>query len=163
MVDVGDKPTTSRVAVVRGCVFMQPATLHAIREHDIKKGEVLQVARLAGIMAAKRTDELIPLCHSLGLDQVDVRFLLREGDPGEAASVVIEATARCQGKTGVEMEAMVATSAAAMTIYDMCKAIDRGMSIGPVYLHHKSGGKSGDFTHPAPPPLANLPDDPDWE
>ena len=158
MVDVGDKPTTTRVAIARGRVTMQPATLSAIREQEITKGEVLQVARLAGIMAAKRTDELIPLCHSLGMDQVDVRFWLCE-DP---CSVIIEASARCQGKTGVEMEAMVAASTAAMTIYDMCKAIDRGMGIGPIYLHHKSGGKSGDFTHPDPP-LSYIPDEPSWE
>lgn len=148
MVDVGEKPVTHRVAVARGCVMMQPATLDAIRQRAVVKGEVLQVARIAGIMAAKRTDELIPLCHSLGIDRVDVRFLLLD-DP---CAVVIEALASCHGKTGVEMEAMVALSTAALTIYDMCKAIDRQMTLGPMYLAKKSGGKSGDFSHPSPPP-----------
>ena len=139
MVDVSDKPETDRMAVGRGTVTMQPATLALIREGAIEKGDVLSVARLAGIMGAKRTPDLIPLCHPLALSSVRVELSLDE--PRHA--VVIEATCRLKGRTGVEMEALTAVSIAALTIYDMCKAVDRGMVIGEIRLVHKSGGKSG--------------------
>ncbi len=145
MVDVSDKPITRRVAVARGFVHMASETLARIQEQDIAKGDVLSVARLAGIMAAKRTDEWIPLCHSLGLDHVSVSFAFLPD------ALAIEAVATCQGKTGVEMEAMIAISAAAMTIYDMCKGVDRAMVVSSLHLYRKSGGRSGDFVHPSPP------------
>ena len=143
MVDVGDKPVTRRVARARAVVVMQPETLAAIREGNIKKGAVLATARLAGVMAAKRTDELIPLCHSLPIDAVHVDF--RELDDHRLEVV---AESMVNGKTGIEMEAMMAVSVAALTIYDMCKAIDRGMSVTDVTLLHKSGGKSGTYDRP---------------
>ncbi|HLJ64851.1 MAG TPA: cyclic pyranopterin monophosphate synthase MoaC [Stellaceae bacterium] len=141
MVDVSGKAETERVAVAGGSVFMEPATLARILEGGIKKGDVLAVARLAGIMAAKRTSELIPLCHSLSLDSVSVELAC------DSARNAVDITATCKltGRTGVEMEALTAVSVAALTIYDMCKAIDRGMRIGEVRLLHKSGGKSGVF------------------
>ena len=123
MVDVSDKPVTLRQATARTFVLMSEDTLSRIKANDVAKGDVLSVARIAGIQAAKRTDELIPLCHSLGLDSVSVRFAFLPG------ALLIEATARCSGKTGVEMEAMVAASAAALTIYDMCKAVDKAMVV----------------------------------
>jgi cyclic pyranopterin monophosphate synthase len=141
MVDVAAKPVTERVAVAGGSIVMQPETLARIREGQIAKGDVLAVARLAGIMAAKKTGELIPLCHPIGLDGVSIDFALDE----TRAAVDITATCKVHGRTGVEMEAMCAVSVAALTIYDMCKAIDRGMRIGEVRLLRKSGGKSGDF------------------
>lgn len=140
MVDVGDKPVTRRVARAAADVCMQPETLAHIQNKAIAKGDVFEVARLAGIMASKRTAELIPLCHPLGLDSVDLQFSVC--DP---STVRIEATVTVQAKTGVEMEAMTAVSVAALTIYDMCKAMDRGMRIGPIRLLEKSGGKSGHF------------------
>jgi len=146
MVDVGAKKVTQRVAVARGFVTMAPETLAAIESRAIVKGEVLQVARLAGIMASKRTDELIPLCHTLGLDKLDVEFAFID-----ETTIAIQTTATCHGKTGVEMEAMVALSTAALTIYDMCKGIDRSLLIGDMHLWHKRGGKSGEFYHPDPP------------
>jgi cyclic pyranopterin phosphate synthase len=139
MVDVADKPVTRRECVARGAVRMAPATLAQIAEGRIAKGDVLATARIAGIQAAKRTDEWIPLCHSLSLDGIDVELT---PDP-ERACVRIEATARAHAKTGVEMEALVAVSAAALVIYDMCKAVDRGMVLDAVHLVRKSGGKSG--------------------
>jgi len=139
MVDVGDKPVTQRVSVARGAVRMAPETLARIAEGRIAKGDVLATARIAGIQAAKRTDEWIPLCHSLALDGIDVELT---PEP-EHARVWIEATARAHAKTGVEMEALVAVSAAALVICDMCKAIDRGMVLDAVHLVSKSGGKSG--------------------
>jgi cyclic pyranopterin phosphate synthase len=139
MVDVSDKPETDRVAVARGIVTMQPATLALIRDGAIAKGDVLSVARLAGIMGAKRTPDLIPLCHPLALSSVRVELSLDE----TRHAVVIEATCRLKGRTGVEMEALTAVSVAALTIYDMCKAVDRSMAIGEIRLVHKSGGKSG--------------------
>jgi cyclic pyranopterin phosphate synthase len=139
MVDVGGKPVTRRLCVARGAVRMAPETLARIAEGRIAKGDVLATARIAGIQAAKRTDEWIPLCHSLSLDGVDIELL---PEP-EYSRVRIEATARAQAKTGVEMEALVAVSAAALVIYDMCKAIDRGMVVEAVHLVSKSGGKSG--------------------
>jgi len=139
MVDVGGKPVTRRLCVARGAVRMAPETLARIAEGKITKGDVLATARIAGIQAAKRTAEWIPLCHSLSLDGVDIELV---PEP-ECSRVRIEATARAQAKTGVEMEALVAVSAAALVIYDMCKAIDRGMVVEAVHLVSKSGGKSG--------------------
>lgn len=140
MVDVGQKEATHREAVAQACVKMEAATAEAILDNRNKKGEVLQVARLAGIMAAKRTDELIPLCHGLPLESIEVAF-----EFADATRLMVTATARVTAKTGVEMEAMTAASVAALTIYDMCKAIDRGMEIEHVRLMRKSGGKSGTF------------------
>ncbi len=141
MVDVGSKADTERVAVARASVVMQPETLQLIRDGKVAKGDVLAVAQLAGIMAAKRTADLIPLCHPLALTAVDLRLSC---DAARHA-VDIEATCRLRGKTGVEMEALTAVSVAALTVYDMCKSADRGMVIGDVRLVHKSGGKSGAF------------------
>jgi cyclic pyranopterin phosphate synthase len=141
MVDVGDKPTSKRVAVASGRVRMRAETLDLLAGGDVAKGDVLAVARIAGIQAAKRCDSLIPLCHSLGLDAVDVDFRLNPSLPG----VEIEANCRVQGRTGVEMEALTAVSVAALTIYDMCKAVDRGMVIEALRLERKSGGRSGDW------------------
>ena len=141
MVDVGDKDDTERVAVARGSVQMQPETLALIIEGNMKKGDVLTVAQLAGIMAAKRTSDLIPMCHPLMLSHVAVTCT-----PNPAANCVdIEASVRLKGKTGVEMEALTAVSVAALTIYDMAKAVDRGMIISDVRVVEKSGGKSGDW------------------
>jgi cyclic pyranopterin phosphate synthase len=141
MVDVSDKDATARVAVARGTVTMAPETLRRISGGEIAKGDVLAVARLAGIMAAKRTHELIPLCHPLALTAVELDL---SADPARDA-VDIEARVRTTGKTGVEMEALTAVSVAALTVYDMCKAIDRAMRIGDIRLAHKSGGKSGTY------------------
>ena len=139
MVDVSGKEETDRIALARGSVFMAPATLERIRAGAVEKGDVLAVARLAGIMAAKRTPDLIPLCHPLALTAVTVDLTT---DPSRNA-VDITATCRLRGRTGVEMEALTAVSIAALTVYDMCKAIDRGMTIGEIGLEHKAGGKSG--------------------
>ncbi len=139
MVDIADKPLTRRVCVARGAVRMAPETLARIAEGSVPKGDVLATARIAGIQAAKRTDEWIPLCHSLSLDGIDVELV---PEP-ERSRVRIEVTARAHAKTGVEMEALVAVSAAALVIYDMCKAIDRGMVLEAMHLVSKSGGKSG--------------------
>ncbi|MEL0197065.1 MAG: cyclic pyranopterin monophosphate synthase MoaC [Rhodobiaceae bacterium] len=141
MVNVGDKPVTDRVAVAQGSITMATDTLAKIREGGFGKGDVLGVARLAGIMGAKQTASLIPLCHPLGLDHVAVELEPDDNLPG----VRITATCRVTGRTGIEMEAMTAVSVAALTIYDMCKAVDRAMVIGSVRLTHKSGGKSGVF------------------
>jgi cyclic pyranopterin phosphate synthase len=141
MVDVGAKAETERVAVARASVTMQPDTLSLIRDGKAAKGDVLAVAQLAGIMAAKKTSDLIPLCHPLALSSVDVRLSL---DTARNA-VDIEATCKLKGRTGVEMEALTAASVAALTVYDMCKAVDRAMVISEVRLLHKSGGKSGTF------------------
>ena len=131
MVDVGQKPVRARTAVAEGMIHCAPDTVAALRDQTLPKGDVLTVAKVAGIQAAKRTDELIPLCHTLPLDGVDVRFTLRE------EGVHIEAEARTQARTGVEMEALTAVSVAALTIYDMCKAVDKGMVIGGVRLVRK--------------------------
>ena len=139
MVDVGDKSVTTRTAVASGFVRMSGATVEAIRNQRTPKGDPLEVARVAGIMAAKRTSELIPLCHPLPLNLVDVQ--VRVQDDGAA----ITATARTDGKTGVEMEALAAVSVAALTLYDMCKAIDKEMVITNVRLESKTGGRSGDY------------------
>jgi cyclic pyranopterin phosphate synthase len=140
MVDVGAKPITSRTARASGRVRMQPATLELVRQGKLAKGDVLEVARLAGIMAAKRTSEWIPLCHTLALDSVEIAFDFHGAD-----QLSILATTRATARTGVEMEALVAVNAAALTIYDMCKAVDRGMVIEEVQLEEKSGGKSGHY------------------
>ncbi|MCG8590009.1 MAG: cyclic pyranopterin monophosphate synthase MoaC [Proteobacteria bacterium] len=144
MVNVGDKASTHRVCVARGQVHMQSETLKRITEGEVAKGDVFAAARLAGIQAAKRTHEWIPLAHPLPLDAVEVHF---EPDV-EHNCLAIEARAETHWRTGVEMEALVAVSAAALTIYDMCKAVDRGMSVEAVRLVHKRGGKSGDWTRP---------------
>jgi cyclic pyranopterin phosphate synthase len=149
MVDVGDKAVTDRVARASGLVRMLPATQQRIRDRGIAKGDVLEVARLAGIMAAKRTSELIPLCHPLSLESITIIFAYPDDK-----SVSIDAQVRVTAKTGVEMEALVAVSVAALTIYDMCKAIDRGMSIERVQLEEKTGGKSGRFVREVPSPNA---------
>ena len=141
MVNVGNKPDTVRVAVAEGTVTMQPETLQLIRDGNLKKGDILSVARVAGIMAAKRTSELIPLCHSITLNKIGIDITLDD----EENSVHIMATARTIGKTGVEMEALTAVSVAALTIYDMAKAIDRGMEIGDIRLLEKHGGVHGDY------------------
>ena len=141
MVDVSDKAATERIAVAKGSIAMAPETLALIRQGGVKKGDVLSVARLAGIMGAKRTPDLIPLCHPLALTSVAVDLV---PDP-EANAIEITATCKLSGKTGVEMEALTAVSIAALTVYDMCKAVDRGMRIGDIRLVHKSGGKSGTY------------------
>ena len=144
MVDVGDKMFTRRIAVASGRVVMAPATLVALRDNALSKGDALSVARVAGIMAAKETPRLIPLCHQVPLTSVTVEF----GFDEEHHAVVITATAQTLHQTGVEMEALVAVSTAALTIYDMAKAIDRSMTISEVRLERKSGGRSGDFVRP---------------
>ncbi len=141
MVDVGEKPDTERVAVAKGEIVMQPETLRLIAEGGVPKGDVLTTAQIAGIMAAKRTPDLIPLCHPLQLTKVDVAFAIDEA----ASRIEITATVRCRGKTGVEMEALTAVSVAALTIYDMAKAVEKTMRIGNIRLVRKSGGKSGDW------------------
>lgn len=141
MVDVGHKEITERVAVARGALYMLPETLQLIIEGNVKKGDVITIAELAGIMAAKRTSELIPLCHPLALNKIDVSCR-----PNTAENCIeIEATVRVSGKTGVEMEALTAVSIAGLTIYDMAKAVDRTMRLGDVRLVYKEGGRSGVF------------------
>jgi cyclic pyranopterin phosphate synthase len=139
MVDVGGKPVTTRTATASGFVRMSPATVEAIRLQQTPKGNALEVARIAGVMAAKRTAELIPLCHPLPITHADVQMELVEN------GVKISATAKIDGKTGVEMEALTAVSVAALTLYDMCKAIDKAMVISDIQLESKTGGRSGDY------------------
>jgi cyclic pyranopterin phosphate synthase len=141
MVDVSDKADTERVATAKGRVLMAPETLKMIMDGGVKKGDVLSVAQLAGIMGAKRTPDLIPLCHPLALTSVKVNLTANPDDN----AVDIDATCKLKGQTGVEMEALTAVSVAALTVYDMCKAADRGMQIVDIRLTHKSGGKSGTF------------------
>lgn len=141
MVDVSGKSETERVAVARGQITMLPSTCRMIVEGRVTKGNVLTTAQIAGIMAAKRTGEMIPLCHPIPLTDVDVRFSAHEDD----GIIDIEATAKCVGRTGVEMEALTAVSVAALTIYDMAKAVERTMRITDIRLVRKSGGKSGTF------------------
>ena len=141
MVDVSEKSETERTATARGSVLMQPETLRMIMEGAAAKGDVLAVAQLAGIMAAKRTPDLIPLCHPLALSSVKVDLECDE----RRSTVEITATCKLKGRTGVEMEALTAVSVAALTVYDMCKAVDRGMTIGEIRLIHKAGGKSGAY------------------
>jgi len=142
MVDVTEKTATYRTATAAGTVKMLPSTVEAIRAGGAPKGDVLGVAQVAGIMAAKRTAEIVPMCHPLALTGVDVRFALR------AEAVDIEATVKCCGETGVEMEALHAVTAAALTVYDMCKALEKGMEITDIRLLEKTGGKSGDYRRP---------------
>ena len=141
MVDVSDKAETERSATAKGSVLMKPETLALIAAGDMKKGDVLAVARLAGIMAAKRTAELIPLCHPLALTSIKVDLAIDK----VRNAVDIEATCKLKGRTGVEMEALTAVSVAALTVYDMCKAVDRGMTITEIRLTAKRGGKSGSY------------------
>lgn len=141
MVDVGEKPLSVRTAVATGKILMEVATLKAIRDNTLKKGDVLTTARLAGIMAAKRTDELIPLCHSLSLSEVRVEFKLDDALPG----VLVESHVRTTAQTGVEMEALTAVAVALLTVYDMAKAVDRAMRITDVGLREKRGGTRGDY------------------
>ncbi len=141
MVDVSAKDSTSRTATARGRVVMQRETLLKIQQGSFKKGDVLAVAQLAGIMAAKKTPDLIPLCHPLALSSVKVNLTLNDAEN----AVEIEATCKITGQTGVEMEALTAVSVAALTVYDMCKAVDKGMVIDAIHLVHKAGGKSGDY------------------
>lgn len=142
MVDVGGKAVTERVAVARGRVLMKKETLELILANEVKKGDVLGVARVAGIMAAKKTSELIPLCHPLNITSVEVEFETLKDPSG----IDITATARVASQTGVEMEALTAVSVAALTVYDMCKAADKGMTLTDIRLIKKTGGKSGTFT-----------------
>ena len=160
MVDVGEKPETAREAVATGRVRMRAETLRRIRASTLAKGDVLAVAQVAGVMAAKLTPQIIPMCHTILLTSVDIAFELVDAaadtdaasDEGAEGLVRIRATVRTVGKTGAEMEALTAVSAAALTIYDMCKAIDRGMEIEQVRLERKSGGKSGEFTRESAAP-----------
>ena len=147
MVDVGEKPVTHRVAVARGEVHMAAETLERIATGSLPKGDVLAVARIAGIQAAKRTDEWIPLCHSLPLDAMTVELVPDADGP----CVRIEARAEVRARTGVEMEALVAVGAAALTLYDMCKAIDRGIEVRSIRLVEKRGGRSGAWSRPGEP------------
>jgi cyclic pyranopterin monophosphate synthase len=144
MVDVSAKAVTARQAQASALVHMEPATLALIRDKALAKGDVLEVARLAGIMAAKKTAELIPLCHPLALDSVEVGF-----QDADEQTLRIEATVRIQGRTGVEMEALTAVSVAALTVYDMCKAVDRAMVIDQIQLESKSGGRRGPYIRKA--------------
>ena len=144
MVDVGNKAETVREASARGSIFMSPLCLSMVKSGTMAKGDVLAVARVAGIMGAKRTSDLIPLCHQLNLTRLSVDFDFCE----ERNEIQAVCTARTTGKTGVEMEALTGVTTALLTIYDMCKAVDRGMEIGEIYLEHKSGGKSGEYHHP---------------
>jgi len=139
MVDVGDKQTTNRIAIASGQILMQPETLQMVIQGNHKKGDVLGIARVAGIMASKKTADLIPLCHPIGLTHVSVDFTIDEAN----SLITCIAKTQTNGQTGVEMEALTATQAALLTIYDMCKAVDRGMQINQVQLLEKSGGKSG--------------------
>jgi len=141
MVDVGSKPLTERIAVAKGSVYMKKETFNLIKAGKAAKGDVLNVAKLAGIMAAKRTSEIIPLCHPLNITSVDIDFRL----DAKKSKVEIESRVKVTGQTGVEMEALTAVSAAALTIYDMCKAVDKGMIISDIMLMEKRGGKSGIF------------------
>ena len=141
MVDVTDKNVTDRIATAKGRVTMEHATLALILSNNIAKGNVIEAARLAGIMAAKRTHELIPLCHPLLIGKIAIDIVADE----KACALDVEATVRVSGKTGVEMEALTAVTVACLTIYDMAKAVDRAMTIGDVHLTHKSGGKSGTY------------------
>ena len=140
MVDVTEKDVTLRTASASGCVRLQPATLTLVMNRRMAKGDVLEVARLAGIMAAKRTGELIPLCHPLGLDSIELALR-----PVEPDVIQIEASVKVHGRTGVEMEALTAVSVAALTVYDMCKSVDRGMVIAQIQLEEKTGGRRGAY------------------
>ena len=140
MVDVTDKPVTCRTATAAATVNVNPDTMELIRTGGIKKGDVLSVAQVAGVMAAKKTSDIIPMCHPLALTSVDIHFDLSD------TTIQIQATVKCRGVTGVEMEALTAASTAALTVYDMCKAVQRDVTITDIMLLHKDGGKSGEFT-----------------
>lgn len=144
MVDVSEKAETKREATARGSIYMSPQCLKKVEERTMVKGDVLGVARVAGIMGAKKTSELIPLCHLLNLTKLTVDFTIKE----ETNEIEAVCTARTTGKTGVEMEALTGVNIALLTIYDMCKAVDKSMEMGNIYLEHKSGGKSGEFVNP---------------
>ena len=144
MVDVGEKKDTLRIAIAEGEIIMQPSTIKMIKDKEISKGDVLAVAQIAGIMAAKKTSQIIPMCHPLILTNVDLNFTINENEN----KIIIQSKVKTIGKTGVEMEALTAVAAASLTIYDMCKAIDRGMAVESIYLLEKSGGKSGHFSRP---------------
>lgn len=141
MIDVGDKEDTARIAIAEGEVVMRPETLRLINEGKISKGDVLAVAQVAGIMAAKQTSQIIPMCHPLMLTSVDLNFKINE----EAHKIIIKSKVKTVGRTGVEMEALTAVAIAGLTIYDMCKAVDRGMTIKAIRLIEKAGGKSGHY------------------
>ena len=143
MVDVAGKEVTLRMARAESLVRMLPATASLVRDRQVAKGDVLEVARLAGIMATKRTGDLIPLCHPLGIDSVELQLAFIDD-----STLRIEATVKVHGRTGVEMEALTAVTIAGLTVYDMCKAVDRGMTLGPTRLLEKSGGRSGHFVTP---------------
>ena len=148
MVDVTDKTITERIATAQGMVYMKPETLRLIEEGQIKKGDVLAVAQVAGIMGAKKTSDVIPMCHPLSLTGVDISFeqnFVADSKTG-LCSIKVTATAKVTGKTGVEMEALTAVSIAALTIYDMCKAVDKGMFFNQIGLTYKAGGKTGTFS-----------------
>jgi len=140
MVDVGDKPVTHRIAVASGVVRMNPETMVLIQDRKIQKGDVLELARIAGVMASKKAADLIPLCHPLSLDSVSINFSAMDD-----SAIEVVATVSAHERTGVEMEALTAVSAACLTIYDMCKSVDRAMVISNIQLEEKSGGKSGHF------------------
>ncbi|WVN41598.1 cyclic pyranopterin monophosphate synthase MoaC [beta proteobacterium MWH-UniP1] len=148
MVNVGEKADTHRTAVARGRILMQPETLKKIRQGDAKKGDVIGIARIAAIQAAKKTADLIPLCHPLMLSRVAVEFELHDLADGQRSSVECTATVEVTGKTGVEMEALTAVQVGLLTIYDMCKAVDRGMTMTDIELLEKHGGKSGSYRRP---------------
>lgn len=152
MVDVGDKPITQRTAVASGKVLLAATTLAMIRDRSVQKGDVLELARVAGVMATKRTADLIPLCHPLRVNSVEIQFAI----PDEV-SIEISARVAATERTGVEMEALMAVSVAALTIYDMCKSIDRAIQITDIQLEHKSGGKSGAFNREKQTDLARPP------
>jgi len=141
MVDVSDKEITTRIAIASGEIHMQPNTLQHIQQGKLKKGDVLAIADVAAIMGAKKTPDLIPMCHPLMLSGIDVSFSELE----DACGLKVEVSVKCKGKTGVEMEALTAVSTALLTVYDMCKAVDKGMRITNIQLEEKKGGKSGDF------------------
>lgn len=145
MVDVGDKPITRRIAVAQGRIEMKAATLALIQSGTAKKGDVLGIARIAGIQAAKKTSDLIPLCHPLALTRVAIAFDLQQASGTDAAAVICKATVETKGPTGVEMEALTAVQVALLTIYDMCKAVEREMEINHVRLLQKTGGQSSNF------------------
>ena len=148
MVDVGAKASTHRRAVAAGRIRMQPATLQIVESGTAKKGDVLGIARIAGIQAAKKTSELVPLCHPIALTRVAVEFTVEAGDAQRLPAIACTATVETVGPTGVEMEALTAVQVALLTIYDMCKAVDRGMTITDVRVREKHGGKSGSFVNP---------------
>jgi cyclic pyranopterin phosphate synthase len=141
MVDVGSKEDTQRVAIAEGTIVMQPETLNMIKDKKVAKGDVLAVAQIAGIMAAKKTSGIIPMCHPLMLTSVDIHFAIDENEN----KIIIQSKVKTMGKTGVEIEALTAVAVAGLTIYDMCKAVDRGMTIQDIYLVEKSGGRSGHY------------------